>query len=222
MSLKLAVFDWNGTLFDDTHFIVEALNLGEVPLLGIPPLTVEKYSEFYDVPIRFMYEKLGVPLEEFDALSKELSKGFHHYYEPLALKAKSREGSKSLLSSLDENGVKCVILSNHTIVSIEIQLKRLNLEQYFDKILANEVIGAAHHKGKQSRLEEYLDEQSIDASDVVIIGDTLEETRIANSLELKSIAVTGGVCTIERLEAVKPNYIAHSLKEVQKIMEEMI
>lgn len=221
MSLKLVVWDWNGTLFDDTDILVQAVNSAESPIYGIPEITVEEYQELYEVPIKNWFAKMGVDSETFQRLSQQAANAFERDYEAAALHAPIRIGAREVLIMLRNNGIDQIILSNHTLEGIYLQLARLDIEQYIRTVLANDIIGGAHFRGKQERLANYLKENGIAASSVVIIGDTQEEVHIGKNLGLSTIAITGGACSEARLHQTKPDRLIHSLEELRNIIEEL-
>lgn len=220
MSIRLVVFDWNGTLFDDTRAVIEAANRSEIPMLGLPPLTVTKMREVYEVPLVHAYEKLGIPASVFKERSSEIGPVFHKVYEPLAARARTRPGTRWALDRLKGSGKRMIILSNHTMEGIYFQLTRLRLGPYFEDVLANETQGSAHHTGKQHRLEQYLAKQSIDQAEIAIVGDTPEEIRIGRSLGIRTVAIHGGMCSRERLVATKPDVLVSSVKQIVTALEE--
>lgn len=221
MSIKLVVWDWNGTLFDDTRLVLKAANESEVPMLGLPPVTLQQMRNSYEMPIVKAYENLGVDPEFFRAKSAEISPLFHKVYEPLAAHARTRPGARGVLTHLKKRRVNCIILSNHTLEGIYFQLSRLKLTAYFEDVLANDNTNLAHHAGKQHRLEAYLADKHYRPNEVIIIGDTPEEVGISRALGLHGISISGGMCSRARLIAAKPDYLISSLKQVLTIVEEL-
>ncbi|PID99487.1 hypothetical protein CSA80_01865 [Candidatus Saccharibacteria bacterium] len=218
--IKLVVWDWNGTLFDDTHAVLRAANSSEIPMLGLPHVTLEQMRSAHDVPIIKTYQNLGVDPDFFRAKSAEISPVFHKAYEPLAAKARTRRGSRATLQKLNDQNTKCIILSNHTMEGIYFQLSRLRLVRYFADVLANDSTNTSHHTGKQHRLETYLEENNHRPEEVIIVGDTTEEIRIGRALGLHTSAISGGICSRDRLAAAKPDHLVSSVEKVLSIVKE--
>lgn len=219
MNIKLVVWDWNGTILNDTRAVLEAANASEVPLLNLPPVTLQQMRESYEVPIAKAYENLGVDPDVFRKKSAEIGPLFHKNYEPLVAKSRTRPGSSQLLHSLKRRRVNSVILSNHTVEGIYFQLSRLKLGDHFDDVLANDDALSSHHTGKQHRLETYLQNKHYAPSEVVIIGDTPEEVKIGRSLGLHTVSISGGMCSRARLVAAKPDYLISSIQQASTIIE---
>src|SRR4051812_10012686 len=118
--IKLAVFDWNGTLLADTQAVVEGANK-EFAVVNIPPITVSQFREYYKVPLTDYYQKIGITAEMHRTNSAEMAKAFHSYYEPRVARARTRAGTKEILMKLKKDKIRCVILSNHTMEGIYLQ-----------------------------------------------------------------------------------------------------
>ena len=219
--IKLVVFDWNGTILADTKTVVKAINLGEMPVLKLPDMTVRKYQEIYDVPLHHYYRALGVSDEDHAKHAPALSEGFHKHYEQHIGRAKTRPGARKALDELHEKNIQRIILSNYIQHRIVEQLERLKLTHHFEAILANEHSGLVHHTGKQHRLETYLSMHNLKPSSVVIVGDSLEEIRIARALGIKVISISGGTCSIYRLNKGQPDALIHSLSQLNTVLEEL-
>lgn len=218
--IRLAVFDWNGTLLADATAVVEGVNK-ELEVLGQPPITLATYRQLYEIPTVNFYQKLGVPAAEFKAKSPAMAKVFHEYYEPRAARARTRHGARELLDHLARKGVTRVILSNHTLEGIYFQLERLGLTHHFEAVLANEAIGMGHFKGKRERLVDYLHETGVDPAKAAIVGDTVEEVKIGKELGMKTIAITGGYNATNRLRQAKPDALVTSLLQIKEAVEEV-
>ena len=101
--------------------------------------------------------------------------------------------------------------------SIELNTKRLNLT--FDEILARV---EQHHMismGKQDLLATYLAANGINPSRAVIIGDSLEEYEIAESLGVQPIIITNGFVAENRMSHIPPHSRVHSSQLLNKLKQ---
>ncbi len=217
--IKLVVWDWNGTIIDDVGITVQAVNSGVLPLLNLPKMTVSEYQDVFEVPIINNYLNLGVSEAEFQEKSEAISQAFHSHYEPLAAHAHTRRNIRGALLRLQETGVQSIILSNHTLEGIYLQLARLELEKFFTAVLANDDIEQVHRTGKQHRVEKYLSQHHFLPNEVAIVGDTAEEVSIGKNLGLHTIVITGGFSSQARLTAAKPDHLVSSVKEIITTLE---
>ena len=219
--IKLVVFDWNGTLLADNQAVLEATN-HVLKASGRPRVTAAKYRESYDIPVVKIYEALGIPKQELLRNSIEHARVFHEFYEPRAVRCRTRSGSRRILDRLKSRKIAAVLLSNHTTEGVYAQLARLKLEGYFDEILTNEEAHTVHTIGKRQRLIDYLKRSHHQAKEALIIGDTHEEINIGRELGLKTVAFSGGHVSTRRLRMAKPDYLIHNLTQLLPIIKKAI
>lgn len=148
---------------------------------------------------------------------------FGEKYEPIAARARTRQGARDLLSWLHINEVRVVILSNHDRKSIERNARRLSLSSMISHISSRddgEAHDPAHSRGKGQRAARYLERQGISPAQAVVIGDTPEEAHIAHELggDALSILISGGYSTHRRLGAAKPHHLVHRLDSIRPIL----
>ena len=72
------VWDWNGTLLDDTGAALGALN-AMLARRGIAAVSMESYRARFRFPARQYYEEIGMPVPdaEWDAIAQE----YHGYFD---------------------------------------------------------------------------------------------------------------------------------------------
>lgn len=218
--IKLVVFDWNGTLLADSHATAIAANK-QLEKLGRPLITLQFLREHFEIPLTKIWVKLGISNAELKANHQEIATVFHSFYEPLAARARTRQGTRILLEYLHKNSIRSVVLSNHTMEGIYLQLDRLKLSHFFDTVLANDNISTAYFNGKEPRLHDYLLANRYKTSETVIIGDTTEEVAIGRNLGLITVAITDGYNSNKRLKAAKPDFLIHKLTDLMPILDQL-
>ena len=217
--IKLVFFDWNGTILSDATAALEADNI-TLRLFNIKPITAKNHRDFMDVPITKFYSRVGINEKLFFENESKLRKTFHSSYEKRIAHCRARAGAKVLLKWLHSKGIRSVILSNHTIESIERHLKRLKLERYVDVVLANDNVAHTTFKDKSKRAEAYLKENSFSPKQILVVGDSPEEAKIARQIEAKSVLVSGGWYSKRRLKEAKPDYIIGRLDKLIGVIRE--
>jgi phosphoglycolate phosphatase len=139
--IKLVAFDWNGTLFSDTKACTKAVN-EVLKVLGKKPVTVRDYQDHFDVPVTKTYIGLGITEKDVTTKSALIAKTFHTNYENKAQNLRTRANARKLLTWLHNRHISSIIFSNHIKNKIELQLKRLQIDNYFEGVLANALIQA--------------------------------------------------------------------------------
>lgn len=219
--IKLVAFDWNGTLIADTGAVHESTN-EVLKLFNLERITLKTYQSTFDTPVKKAYVSLGVTEDLFIARSAEIAATFHSYYEPRIGKVRTRANVRELLTYLNKNKIDCVILSNHIEDQIKKQLKRLNLEKYFRAVLSNQQIEMIHEtRNKKDRLEGYMNSKNLLGSEILIVGDTLEEIEVGKELGVFTVAITRGLCSVRRLKKAKPDFLIYNLKQIKDIIDSL-
>ena len=104
------VWDWNGTLLDDTGAALGALN-AMLARRGIAAVSMESYRARFRFPARQYYEEIGMPVPdaEWDAIAQEYHDSYDVESASAALNveavaalelARSRGARQSILSAL--------------------------------------------------------------------------------------------------------------------------
>ncbi|HEU0118574.1 MAG TPA: HAD family hydrolase [Alphaproteobacteria bacterium] len=217
---KHIVFDWNCTLLDDVQALFDCTN-GLLQKEGHAPLTIEHFRDNYEIPFTVFYGRMGFNEDQVARLMSLENSAFHDNYEPRAAKASLREGASEILDHAKALGVNSMILSNHIVDPIKVQLKRLKVDHLFSEVLAYaDRATQFKHMTKGERLKRFMKERGYDAHDAIIVGDTIEEIEIARDQGFVSVAITGGCTSEKRLRDQNPHYVIHSLHELKNVMQE--
>jgi phosphoglycolate phosphatase len=214
---KFIVWDWNGTLLDDSDLVLECVNL-ILARVDFTPISIDKLREIQTAPFEVLYRSLGIPQEKIDILLSE-NHIFHDYYESRSDSAPLRKGASDLLHRLKKNNVSNIIVSNHITDQIVRLLKKHDIQGLFDNVMAfsNSATQFSHPKGE--RVRHHIEAEGLNASNALIVGDTREEIGIARDLGMESIAITGGVLAEHLLCEAKPDYVIHSLDEMNPVLQ---
>jgi len=215
----LAVFDWNGTLFDDTLATLTASNVC-LASFGKGPIDLQTMQENFSFPLIHFYERMGVSADEYLARAEEEGNRYIAAYEQAFTDCRLADGAIELLEWLNARNVHCMVLSNHLQHHLNADVTRLGIAPYMKTISGNlERATMTQGLSKQIRLEAYMQEHGFTPDQAFIIGDSHEEPELARRLGLLGISITGGLLSPARLEKYKADYIVNSLSEVRPILE---
>ncbi len=215
----LAVFDWNGTLFDDTHITLKATN-AVLAKFDKPPIDLHTMQDTFSFPLIHFYERMGVSADEYLRRAEEEGQAYVETYEALYHECQIADGAFELLEWLNKRDVHSMILSNHMQDNLHADVHRLGIAPHMRHISGNlERATITQGLSKQIRLEAYMEEHGFKAEKTFIIGDSHEEPELAKRLGLLGISISGGLLSAARLEKYKADYIVHSLTEVRLILE---
>ena len=217
---KFIVWDWNGTLLNDTEAVMACNNL-ILENIGRGPISEDKFREHFIHPTRNFYAALGLSDEELERVMGMERNAFHDAYEAMAAEMSLHAGASEILQELRAHNVLSLIVSNHITGEIRRLLKQHDIEHHFEQVIAYISRGAQFRDmTKGQKLEQYVEENGLNGANALIVGDTMEEVDIARSLGMISVAITGGVHAEHRLRGKKPDYVIHSLHELRPILRE--
>lgn len=180
------LWDWNGTLFNDAHLCVEIMN-SQLAHRRLPTLTVDRYRDLFDFPVRVYYDRLGFDfeLESFETVGTE----FIRLYESRKYDASLRSDARHVLEQLHRHGVTQAMLSAYKIDTLVELVEHFQLGGYFARLsgLDNHY---AHSKVDNGL--ELIRQLGSDPQHTVMIGDTLHDYEVAQAMGTGCILVEGG------------------------------
>ncbi len=209
---KAILFDLDGTLTDSGEGIMKCAQLA-LEHFGIQVPDFQALRVFVGPPLHETFVKFGVPadraLEAIEVYrSRYLVKGkFENFPYP---------GIPDMLKSLKEKGYRLyVATSKPETTSIEI-LEHFGLAQYFDRIC-----GASMDRSRNSKADviAYLLQLCGRAEKVIMVGDTAFDVIGAKAHGIPTIGVSWGYGEIGDMEAAGAAAIAHSVEELEKLLE---
>ena len=187
------LWDWNGTLLADTQICVDVLNELMIER-GLEPITAATYRETFDFPVIEFYRSLGFPTtrEDFEATSHR----FITRYNTLAVNCPLHEGAAELLLRFADEDRRQSILSAAQQSALEKAMVDYGLSHCFESLVCAENIFA---HGKQDRGVAWIQNSKLDPTEVLLIGDTLHDCKVAQAMGVQCLLVAHGHHSPERL-----------------------
>jgi len=190
------VWDWNGTLIDDTWLCHEIANF-QLAGRGKPALSFEEYRRRLRFPIKeFMIE---VGLVEPGAAHDTQSHDFHRVYIERRLECALHPGAEAVLSSVRDSGMSQSILSAHPQPLLDFGVDHYNLREHF-----TDVVGQPDSlvQSKVSLACEWLAQSGLTPASMLMVGDTDHDYEVAQAMGVDCVLIPNGVQDRSRLEAV--------------------
>ena len=131
MNYEHIIWDWNGTLIDDTWLTVEIVNriLQEK---GLPTLLHEEYRLLFDFPICLFNERVGLP--SAGAPLQETSLRFISEYNQRRFECSLHRDTRRTLDSITRRGVEQSILSAYTQEDLSVSVEYYGLAHCFTEL----------------------------------------------------------------------------------------
>jgi len=194
MKYKHIIWDWNGTLLNDTSLCTQILN-ESLRKRDIPEITVQQYKQKFLFPIKTFYESIGFDFdkEPFENSNNEFNAGFVDQFKSLALQT----FAKDTIIKFSEKKITQTILSASRQDRLKEQVNFFDITQYLQYVVGTNNLYA---HGKEYEGEELLLTLDIPAEETIIIGDTLLDSSVAKYLKIDCALVSNGHNDIKRLK----------------------
>ena len=209
--MELIIFDWDGVLLDS----LEAVHNAEVNICKkygkkYPYKNAGELAKHYEEPYTKFYEKLGFDWEKD---KEDIKRAFSEAYSKE--KVVLYKGIKDMLVKLSSK-YRLAIASQGMTAMVKKKVKLLGITHFFDEILGND--GYFGLKPEPDILHAVLHKTSLKENDAVYVGDLITDVKAAKSANMRSVAVTWGFNSREKLEKEKPDFIADSIEELHDIL----
>jgi len=194
MKYKHIIWDWNGTLLNDTSLCTQILN-ESLRRRDIPEITVQQYKQKFLFPIKTFYESIGFDFdkEPFENSNNEFNTGFVDQFKSLAL----QPFAKDTIIKFSDKKITQTILSASRQDRLKEQVNFFDITQYLQHVVGTNNLYA---HGKEYEGEELLLTLDIPAEETIIIGDTLLDSSVAKYLKIDCALVSNGHNDIKRLK----------------------
>ena len=206
-----AVWDWNGTLLDDTWLCCEALNqiLAEEKRALLDP---HHYRQIFEFPAIKVYEKLGFTTDQ--VTFESLSARFMSAYEMKKAHCQLHHQAKDLLQNLSLHGLTHSILSAYEHQLLRQTLSEHGLEDLFIKTCGS---GDIYAGSKEHRARNHLHDLSLHPEEVIYLGDTAHDYEAAQAMGADCILIAHGYQHRDRLEGLGARVVNNFSELLQEL-----
>ncbi|MDI6801462.1 MAG: HAD-IA family hydrolase [Thermodesulfovibrionales bacterium] len=195
MSIKLIIFDLDGTLVDSSIDICNAINYAIKPY-GVQPITVQETISLVGEGITRLMEKV-IEREGISADRDELTERFLKYYSShLIDNTTVYPGVIETLKKLN-NHKKAVISNKREVLSIR-TLDELGILEYLDLVVGSDTM--AERKPSPVPLQYAMEKLGAAPDETVIVGDSNFDIEAGKAAGIKTVAVTYGYRPLDLLK----------------------
>lgn len=188
------IWDWNGTLLDDSWLCIEVMN-GSLGSRDLPLLTPERYANVFVFPVIDFYRRLGFDfsVEPFESLSDEFIEGYNGRLGECGL----RSGARETMQRFREMGFSQSILSAMKQDTLDGMVGTLGLRDFFTDVVG---LNDHHAHGKVETGRRWLESAGVDPTRALFIGDTEHDHEVAEALGVDCVYIYSGHNDRARLE----------------------
>ena len=186
MKVKEILWDWNGTLINDTSLCVDILNelLSDY---GSDPISNDFYRNHFSFPISGFYKRISLPNTgiDFDKISIRFISQYRSRWADCSL----QPNTEKIIRILADQGVKQSILSAGNQNDVENFVCHFFQDHPFDKIIGTDNIKA---EGKVELGRNFFSNSKLNAHEILMIGDTLHDLEVGDEIGCHTLLYTKG------------------------------
>ena len=231
------IWDWNGTLLDDTEAALKTLNI-MIERRGGKPIGMEFYLDTFAFPVRPFYDMIGIGAKSEEEWN-EIAREYHETYlsQPKGLNA----GAVAALEAAKAAGCGQSMLSALRQDYLDVQMKEYGIDKYFDFVYGSNNLHGASKVDRARELiarltaacstsdirhstfphpspihnSSFIIHHSSSVPHLVMIGDAVHDKEVADALGVPCVLVAQGSHAAWRLRAVAPT--ADTLEEAVEL-----
>ena len=199
MRTPYILWDWNGTLLDDTQAALDTLNI-MLARRGAKPIAMEFFRDHFAFPCRPFYDTIGMHVEddEWDALAKE-----YHDLSAEQPKRLTRE-TIAALEAVKRSGAKQSIISALRQDLLDEATAFYGVAPYMECVYGVDNLDGASKLDRALELMNHIAPQVGEQPDVVLIGDAIHDKEVADALKVRCVLCGQGSHASWRLRKVAP------------------
>ncbi len=213
--MKAVIFDWDGTIikskkanFHAFKSLHDAFNLDSV-------FTMKEFVDWYSPNWYMIYEKMGIPEEEWSTANELWRKSYPHNRSRLA------SNSAGVLSSLKSRRFRIGLVTNGDEKRVISGLKRKGIFDIFDVVICGDHVSIEEQKPSPRQILLALERLNVKPEDAVYVGDTSFDVLAGKNAGVKTVALAGGLHPVGRLKNSNPDLLVHDWKELENKIEEI-
>lgn len=208
MSVKVVIFDFDGTLADTLDAIVKITNrlAGEY---GYKPTAPEELTQIRNLSSREIVKQSGISLFKLPFLLKRVKADLRNDIQQL----NPIVGIKESLIKLKAEGNRLGILTSNSEENVISFLKKHEMIELFSFIYSGTQLFSKH-----KIILNIIKRNKLNPEEVIYVGDETRDIEAAKKINSKVIAVSWGFNTKEALARHNPDFLIHQPSELLDVM----
>ena len=213
-SIKLIIFDLDGTLVDAYQAVARSLNY-TLKKIGLPAQDHQTIKRRVGWGDRNLVEWF-VPVGKVD---QALGIYRRHHKKSLRMGTKFLPGVRKLLNHLRRKHYRLAIASNRPTAYTLIILRYLKIENLFDCVLCADKV--SRPKPAPDLLSQIMRRCSWKPFEALYVGDMVIDVQAGKRAGVKTIAIVTGSSTKAEIRRQKPFRIVDHIGHVAEVIEEL-
>jgi len=200
--LKAVMFDWDGTLYDSVIPTYESY-LVVMDAFDLPQVTLDEFREQSRPNYHDYYLHLGIREDEWAAADETWMNCYASHKKNCVL----YEGTARALRELKEMNLKLGLVSSGSRERVTREISEQGVESHFDAMSFGDDVGFEHGKPAPETLLMAIEHTRVAASEVLYVGDMVEDILMGKKAGTRTAAVLCGFATRQLLTRSKPDLV---------------
>jgi len=218
-NLKLALFDYDGTIVDSAIMIVEGA-IAAFRICGLPDPDPKKVRENIGKPLAIALDEYMPP--GFNVTPNEISEAYRSWYAEQGRLGLQNEplypGVVELLKELKTNDWLIGIATNKSRIGLTNGLAKHSLSDMFDITLSTD---ENTPKPNPAMAIKAMNDLGVDKENCLMIGDTINDIGLGINAGITSIGVTWGYNDKNLLLSAGADYLVDDANQLNTLMKKI-
>lgn len=203
-SRKLLLFDFDGVIADSFEPVAKVV-IAIALQYNLPVKKEDDVRDLFKVNFYESVKQLGLSDESINSFMND------KLWDSVIHTTKAVSDMEKLIPQLASQHTLVIVSSadNDWVLSL---LNRYSLTEYFKAIL-----GKGAGLSKVEKIKEAMKDYDFDKENTYYIGDTTGDIEEGRIVGVKTVGVTWGYHSAETMQHTKPDYLVHTVEELQKI-----
>lgn len=205
----LFIFDWDGTLIDSTGKIIGCMQTA-IQELGLDCRGDDEIRNIIGLGLPEAVQQL-FPDVQRPILDKLRGVYSQHFIAADQIPCSFYPSVPEVLDQLRSNGHQLTVATGKSRKGLDRVLSSLGLQGFFD---ATRCADETASKPSPLMLEQLLEQVQVNVASAVMVGDTEFDLLMASNAGMKSIGVSYGAHSVERLLLHKPQLVVDQFHQL--------
>lgn len=207
MTVKVIIFDFDGTIADTLDAIVSITNRLALEF-GYKQTTLEELAQLKNLNSRQIIDQSGISIFKLPFLIRKVKAELSKEIQTL----NPIPGIKEALTELKNQGNSLGIITSNSKDNVMAFLETNNLQELFNFIYSGTTFG------KSKVINKLLKQENISPEEVIYVGDETRDIEAARKSNIKAIAVTWGFNSKQVLAEQSPDFLIHKPNDLIKVI----